>query len=190
MNPSESLFPVFLKLTGRKVVLVGGGTVATSKLGALLDTGAAVTVVAPQITRKIASSNAVIRRRGFEPADLNAAWLVVAAAPPAVNREVSRAAESRNLFVNAVDDPPNASVYLGGVVRRSGVTVAISTDGKAPALAGLIRQALDTLLPEKEVKRWLSVAQTQRATWTKDNVAIDQRRPLLLRALAGLYQDE
>ena len=93
------------------------------------------------------------------------------------------------MFVNAVDDPPNASVYLGGVVRRGGVTVAISTDGQAPALAGLVRQALEALLPEEEVPRWMSVARDQRAEWIATGVPMDRRRPLLLRALAGLYED-
>ena len=190
MDQTDPLFPVFLKLTGRRVVLVGGGAVATAKLGALLDAGATVTVVAPQITREIASSRVTIRQRMFEASDLNDAWLVVAAAPPQVNREVAKAAENRHLFINAVDDQPNASAYLGGIVRRGGVTVAISTDGNAPALAGLIRQALDALLPEKEVTRWMSLAQNERASWVSHTVPINRRRPLLLRALAGLYQDE
>ena len=67
-----------------------------------------------------------------------------AAAPSDVNGQVLTAAEARRVFVNAVDDPPNATAYAGGVVRRSGVTVAISTDGRAPALAGLLREALDS----------------------------------------------
>ena len=67
----------------------------------------------------------------------------MAAATPEVNRDVARLAEARHVFVNAVDDPPNATAYLGGVVRRDGVTLAISTAGHAPALAGLLREALD-----------------------------------------------
>ena len=189
MSAAGPLFPVFLKLADRPVVVVGGGAVATSKLGALVEAGARVTVVAPEVAPAIAGSGVTVRRRPFEASDLDDAWLVVAAAPPAVNHEVAAAAETRHLFVNAVDDPPNASVYLGGVVRRGGVTVAISSDGRAPALAGLIRQALETLLPEDEVARWLSVARDQRAEWVATGVPIDERRPLLLRALAGLYED-
>ena len=186
---SSTLFPVFLKLAGRPVVMVGGGPVATSKLGALSAAGARVTVVAPEVTSEIAASGVEIRRRAFEASDLDGAWLVVTAAPHAVNLEVSTAAEARRVFVNAVDDTANASAYLGGVVRRAGVTVAISTDGAAPALAGLIRQALEALLPEDEVERWVSVARDQRAVWVATGVPTDQRRPLLLRALAGLYED-
>ncbi len=73
---------------------------------------------------------------------------MVAAAPPDVNREVAAAAHPRGLFVNAVDDMENASAYMGAIVRRAGVTMAISTDGEAPALAGLMREALEALLPD------------------------------------------
>jgi len=189
MSAPAPLFPVFLKLTDRPVVIVGGGAVATTKLSALLAADARVTVVAPEVSRRIAESGVTIRCRRFEASDLDEAWLVVAAAPRAVNRAVAAAAEHRRVFVNAVDDPPNASAYLGGVVRQGGVTVAISTDGQAPALAGLIRQALETLLPEEEVKRWLSVARDERAAWIATGVPMEQRRPLLLRALESLYND-
>ena len=181
------LFPAFLKLRDRPVTVVGGGPVAASKLRALLDAGAGVTVVAPAVTAGIAASGAAVRRRPFRAADLDGAWLAVAAAPPEVNREVAAAAAERRLFVNAVDDPPNASLYLGGVVRRGGVTAAISTDGRAPALAGLIREALEALLPEDEVRRWLAAADGERAGGLARRVPMERRRPLLVRALAALY---
>ena len=186
---ATTLFPAFLKLTGRRVLVVGGGPVAASKLAALTDAGADIVVVAPEMVPEIRTAEAELVKRRFQPTDLDDAWMVVAAAPPEVNRDVAREAEARQLFVNAVDDPPNATVYLGGVVRRGGVTVAISTDGQAPALAGLIRQALEALLPEKEVARWLSTAQEPRRQWMAKEVPMDERRPLLLRALAGLYKD-
>jgi uroporphyrin-III C-methyltransferase/precorrin-2 dehydrogenase/sirohydrochlorin ferrochelatase len=183
------LFPAFLKLTNRPVTVVGGGPVAASKLRALLDAGARVTVVAPDVTDEIAGSGVAIRRRRFQASDLDGAWLVVAAAPADVNRAVALAAAGQRLFVNAVDDPRNASLYLGGVVRRGGVTAAISTDGRAPALAGLIREAIEALLPEDDVQRWLAVAAEQRAEWAAGHVPMERRRPLLLRALAALYDD-
>jgi len=186
---ATTLFPAFLKLTGRRVLVVGGGPVAASKLAALKAAGADIVVVAPEMVPEIRTAEAELVKRRFQPTDLDDTWMVVAAAPPEVNRDVAREAAARQLFVNAVDDPPNATVYLGGVVRRGGVTVAISTDGQAPALAGLIRQALEALLPEKEVARWLSTAQEQRRQWMANEVPMDERRPLLLRALAGLYED-
>ena len=183
------LFPAFLKLRDRPVTVVGGGPVAASKLRALLDAGADVTVVAPEVAAEIAGSGVAVRRRPFRASDLDGAWLAVAAAPPEVNREVAAAAAARRLFVNAVDDPANASLYLGGVVRRRGVTAAISTDGRAPALAGLIREAIEALLPEDEVGRWLAAAEAERAGWIAGRVPMERRRPLLVRALAALYGD-
>lgn len=183
------LFPAFLKLNGRRVVVVGGGPVAASKVRGLQEAGAEVTVVAPAIVEKIASTPGVtLIRRRFEPSDLDGAWLVVAAASPAVNREVARAAGDRQLFVNAVDDPPNASLYLGGVVRRGGATIAISTDGRAPAIAGLLREGLDAILPETDLERWLLESDRLRARWRQDDTPMEARRPELLDALIGLYE--
>ncbi|HUK33295.1 MAG TPA: NAD(P)-dependent oxidoreductase, partial [Vicinamibacterales bacterium] len=125
------LLPLFLNLEGRRVLLVGGGRVAAAKLQQLLAAGAAVDVVAPavveEIERTASSCGVQIERRPFAPADLDDAWLAVAAATPEVNREVAIAAEARRVFVNAVDDPANASAFLSGVIRREGVTLAVST---------------------------------------------------------------
>src|SRR4029079_14379928 len=107
------------------------------------------------------------------------------AATPEVNRQVAAAAEARRIFVNAVDDPPNATAYLGGVVRRDGVTVAISTSGEAPAIAGLLREGLDALL-SSDLAAWMATAREARAKWRPDGVPMAQRRPLLLEALNQL----
>jgi uroporphyrin-III C-methyltransferase/precorrin-2 dehydrogenase/sirohydrochlorin ferrochelatase len=182
------LLPVFLTLAGRRVLVVGGGPVAASKLRALLAAAADVTVVAPEVCPDIEAAGVTILRRRFAPSDLDAAWFVVAAAPPEVNRAVADAAAARRLFVNAVDDPAHASAFLGGVVRRDGVTLAISTDGHAPGLAGLLREALDAVLPN-EVGEWLNVARRERAAWRQAGIPMNERRPLLLRALNDLYKD-
>src|SRR5262245_11084981 len=107
-----ALFPVFLKLAGRSVLVVGGGDVAAAKVASLQRAGATITVVAPEICGAIARSVARVERRAFRPRDVDGRWLVVAAATPAVNAVVARAAERRRVFVNAVDDPANATVYL------------------------------------------------------------------------------
>jgi siroheme synthase-like protein len=180
------LLPIFLTLSGRRVLLVGGGPVAASKLRALLGAGARVRVVSPEVRPEIEQPGVSIERRAFAPSDLDDAWLVVAAAPPEVNRQVAEAAEHRRLFVNAVDDPANATAYLSGVVRRDGVTVAISTSGHAPGLAGLLREALDAVLPA-DMGEWMRVAREERAAWRRDSVPMDARRPLLLRALNRIY---
>jgi len=103
-----------------------------------------------------------------------------------VNREVAEAANARRIFVNAVDDPANATAFLSGVIRRDGVTIAISTSGDAPALTALLREALDAVLP-RDLSRWLAEARRQRAAWRRDGVAMEKRRPLLLEALNALY---
>jgi len=181
------LLPVFLNLAERRVVLVGGGRVAAAKLPALVSARAAVTVVAPEVDAQIARSRAAIVRRRFEPRDLDGAWLVVAAATREVNAQVARAAARRRVFVNAVDDPANASAFLGVVVRRDGVTIAISTNGDAPALSGLLREAIDAVLP-RQLGAWLDEARRQRVIWRRGNVPMEKRRPLLLRALNRLYR--
>lgn len=199
MQPDAPLYPVFLKLAGLPVVVVGGGTVAASKLDGLLDAGAHVTVVAtaigPAIRARAAAAStppgSAVRlvERAFTASDLDGARWVVAAATREVNREVAAAATARGLFVNAVDDVASASAYLGGVIRRGTAVVAISTGGLAPALAGLVREALEALLPD-DLERWIDVAAAERIGWRRAGTPIAERRPLLLRALGRIYRGD
>ena len=165
------LLPLFLKLAGRRVVLIGTGPVAAGKLDALVRAGAEVRIIHPD---------------AFQPADLDDAWLAVSAASVDTNRAVAAAAEARRIFVNAVVDPPNASAYLGGVIRRAGVTIAISTSGDAPALAGVLREGIDALLPP-DLDRWTECARDLRVAWKADGVPMEARRPQLVEALKRLY---
>ncbi|MCM2334872.1 MAG: uroporphyrinogen-III C-methyltransferase, partial [Anaeromyxobacteraceae bacterium] len=185
LAPAPDLAPLFLKLAGRRVVVVGGGPVAAAKVAALAGTGADLLVVAPEVRPEILASGARVERRPFRPEDLDGAWLVVAAAPPEVNRAVGAEAERRRVFVNAADDPRAATAYAGGVVRRGGVTVAISTDGRAPALAGLLREGIEALLPE-QVGAWVERAEALRAGWRAEGLPLAARRPRLLAALNEL----
>ncbi|HSD21480.1 MAG TPA: uroporphyrinogen-III C-methyltransferase [Anaeromyxobacter sp.] len=180
------LVPLFVKLAGRDVVVVGGGAMAALRVRQLSEAGARVTVVAPLVREDVAAGAAVVHRRAFRAADLDAAWLAVAAATPEVNREVAEAAEARRLLVNAVDDPETATAYTAGVVRRGDATVAISTGGRAPALAGLLREALDALLPG-DVASWVDTAEAERDGWKRARVPLATRRPLLLEKLNALY---
>jgi uroporphyrin-III C-methyltransferase / precorrin-2 dehydrogenase / sirohydrochlorin ferrochelatase len=167
-------------------VLVGGGSVAAAKLHALAATGARVRVVAPVVGEEIERAGVEVVKRGFVPSDLDGAWLAIAAATPEVNRAVAQAAESRRIFVNAVDDPANATAFLTGTVRRGGVTVAISTSGAAPAMASLLREALDAVLP-RDLAQWMETAGEQRKNWRRDAVPMPSRKPQLLQALNALY---
>lgn len=169
-------------------MLVGAGPVGASKLAALLAAGADVRVIAPDVHPDVASAPVTIERRAFTPADLDDAWLVVAAATPEVNRAVADAAQLRRLFVNAVDDPANASLYLGGVVRRDGVTIAISTSGEAPAIAGLLREGIDAMLPH-DLDQWMETARVERLAWRREGIPMEARRQKLLDALNRLYSE-
>src|SRR5262245_9477150 len=106
------LLPLFLNVSGRSVALVGGGRVAAAKLQHLVAVGARIRVIAPEMCPAIATRrhpHLELVHREFVPSDLDEVWLAVAAATPAVNAEVAAAAETRRVFVNAVDDPANAS---------------------------------------------------------------------------------
>ncbi|HEY6098423.1 MAG TPA: bifunctional precorrin-2 dehydrogenase/sirohydrochlorin ferrochelatase, partial [Anaeromyxobacter sp.] len=180
------LVPLFVKLAVRDVLVVGGGAMAAVRVRQLVHAGARVTVVAPEIRAEVARAAAVVLRRPFRPSDLDGAWFAVAAATPEVNREVAVAAEARRVLVNAVDDPETATAYTGGIVRRGEATVAISTGGRAPALAALLREAIDAVLP-RELDGWIAAAEAERPAWKRDRTPLATRRPLLLRKLNALY---
>jgi siroheme synthase-like protein len=188
VTPADALprLPVFLRFDHRRVVVIGGGAVAASKIPALLAAGADVTVIAPSISGDIDRSRVRTLERAFTASDLDGAWFATAAATPDVNREVREAAEDRGIFVNAVDDPGNATAYLGGTIARGGVTVAISTHGEAPALAGLLREAFDELVPA-DIGTWAKRAGELRRRQRAEGVPMAARRPQLLDALNRLY---
>ena len=161
-----SLFPIFLKLENRAVVVVGGGVVAEGKIPALLEAGARVRVIAPEITQTIARWSEQRKlewhARKFEPGDLAGATLVVAAtSAPGVNEAVFREADRLGIFCNAVDDIRHCHFYYGSIVQRGDLQIAISTNGKSPALAQRLRKELEAQFgPEYE--QWLEWLGTAR----------------------------
>jgi uroporphyrin-III C-methyltransferase/precorrin-2 dehydrogenase/sirohydrochlorin ferrochelatase len=185
---ARQLFPAFLDLVGRRVVIIGGGPVAASKAPRLLEAGAHVVVIAPEVVFELEQLPVEIHRRPFRPSDLEGAWYVVSAAPSDVNRAVVRAAATRGIFVNAVDDPRHATAFAGSGFRRGPVTVAMSTGGEAPALARVLREALEKLIGP-DVQDWTALAATLREDWRREGVPIEQRRDALLEALADLHRE-
>ena len=154
-----SLFPMFLKLEGRPVVVVGGGRVAEGKISGLLEAGARLRVVAPVVTPKIAESARLAQVRWsaktFAPEDLDGAVLAIAAtSAPGVNEAVFHAAEAREILCNAVDDVQHCHFYYGAVVHRGDLQIAISTNGKSPALAQRLRQELEMQF-SSQYEAWL-----------------------------------
>lgn len=183
------LYPLFLKLHDRPVLVVGGGTVGGQKALALVRAGARVTVVAPragtQVTEAAAAGWLHWEARRFAPADVDAVCLVIAATgDPEVNAEVARCGAAARLFVNSVDDPDNASAYSAAVLDRGPVTVAFSTGGRAPALARMLRDLVAAVLPkEAELLTWVARAEQLRRAWRSAGVPIERRYSKLLREL-------
>jgi siroheme synthase-like protein len=180
------LFPLFLKLGERDVLVVGAGKVAERKIHELVAAGARVRVVAPRATRAIAgmakSRKLSLARRPFEERDLDRAWLVVAATRDApLQARIARACDARRVFVLAVDDPARSTAYSGSVVRRGAYTVALSSSGATPALTRLLRELLEQALPEP---RWVEAAQRLRRAWRRDGTAMESRFGDLVRAFA------
>jgi len=179
-------FPLFLSLEGREVLVVGGGRVALDKARRLRAAGAHVRVVAISVCEELRSVAHEINERAFEDRDVDGAWLVFAAATPAVNRAVRRSADARRTFIVSVDDVESCTAFGAATFERGGVTVALSSGGRAPALVALLRRALEAVIPN-DIERWNELARQQRHQWKADGVAMEARRPLLLRALIEMY---
>ncbi|MDH0350812.1 siroheme synthase CysG [Aeromonas caviae] len=145
--------PIFCRLDNKPVLLVGGGEVAERKARLLLDAGAQLTVVAPELDPELAelATNGTIEWLAgeFAPAQLTGKWLVVAATDRReVNALVYQSANQARIFANVVDDPKRSSFIMPSIIDRSPLMVAISSGGKAPVLARLLREKLEALLPQ------------------------------------------
>ena len=143
----KSLFPAFLKLDGRPVLVVGAGKVAEQKINGLLATGARITVVAIEarhVREWALEGSLTLYQRAFRPADLDGMFLaVVATSSREVNRLVYREAQRRRVLCNVVDVPELCDFLYPAVVRRGGLQIAISTSGQSPSLAQRIRRQLE-----------------------------------------------
>lgn len=142
------LFPLFLKLEGRRCLVVGAGRVAESKIESLVRCGANVRVVAPQATETVrtmaAAGSIVWQQRDYEPDDLRGAFLVVAAtSSPELHTKIFEQAQREGVLCNAVDEPERCDFYYPAVVRRGPLQIAVSTGGLFPGLAQRLRQQLE-----------------------------------------------
>ena len=177
------MFPIFLKLEGRRCLVVGAGTIAEGKIRGLLDAGASVQVVAPEAVaqiQKLAFDGVLTwNPRRFELHDLDGKVLVITATSSAeVNGQVFRAARERNVLCNSVDDPENCDFYYGAVVNRGDLQIAISTNGQSPALAQRLRQELEEQFGP-EYAEWVAELGEAREQLTAKKIAVEPRRKLL-----------
>ena len=145
-------YPVNLVLEGRPVLVVGGGAVAVGKVTGLLEAGAVVTVIAPEVRDEIAGLGVAVHRRRYEPGDVKGYRLVVVAVDdPAVAQAVHDDAEAAGILVNSADDPARCTFTLPSRFRRGDLLVAVSTGGRSPALAAWLRRRLEAEIgPEYE----------------------------------------
>ncbi|HEV8583517.1 MAG TPA: bifunctional precorrin-2 dehydrogenase/sirohydrochlorin ferrochelatase [Methylomirabilota bacterium] len=144
-------FPAFLDLRGRRCLVVGGGAIAERKVAGLLECGARVTVVSPALVPELASLAAAARiehrARGFLKRDARGCVLVISATGVAsVDDAVAQAARRHGALVNAVDRPARCDFIYGSVLRRGELQIAVSTGGRAPALAREIRRRLEPVV--------------------------------------------
>ncbi len=142
-----NFYPVFLNLTGRRCVIIGGGQIAEGKISKLLDSGAKIIVISPDATQGIRGfaerGEIEFQLRKYQPGDLDGAFIVIAATNDrVVNQEIFEEAEKQGILLNAVDDMPRCSFIAPSIVERGPVTIAISTGGASPALARKLRETL------------------------------------------------
>jgi precorrin-2 dehydrogenase len=178
-----SLFPVFLKLMHRPCLVVGAGRVGEPKIASLLAAEAAVRVVAPEATEAVRQWARTGRLdwqpRCFEPGDLDGNFLVVVATPwRELNDSIYREAQQRGVLCNVVDDPPRCDFHYPAVVNRGELQIAISTNGRSPALAQRLRRELEQQFgPEYEA--WLEALGRKRQGLFALAIDSEERRRLL-----------
>lgn len=181
-----SLFPMFLKLEGRRCVVVGGGEIARQKITGLLEAGADLLVVAPRANdaiREMADAGRLRwEQREFEARDLDSITLVISAtADRSLNGSIFRLAADRGVLCNAVDEPEHCDFYYPSVVRRGDLQIAISTNGNSPALAQRLRVELESRFPP-EYETWMRWLGRIRAGLFRRRMDAPKRTQLLHRA--------
>ena len=184
----ERLFPIYLKLRGRQVLVVGGGSVAEGKIQGLLDTGASVRVVALEASQRVrewaAAGLLALAERAFAIQDLNGVFLVVVATGAApVGELVFLEAQARGILANVVDVPGQCDFFYPAIVRRGDLQIAISTSGRSPSLAQRLRQQLERQLGQGYAA-WLEELGETRRQVLGSSLPPQQKR-FLLQSLAS-----
>jgi precorrin-2 dehydrogenase / sirohydrochlorin ferrochelatase len=183
-----SLFPMFLKLDGKRCLVVGAGKVGEPKISGLVDTGALVHVVAIDASAAVREWDETgkidLELRAFEPDDLDGKVLAVIATPSnSLNQRIYREAKQRGVLCNVVDVPEYCDFFYPAVVRRGDLQIAISTGGQSPSLAQKLRQQLERQFGP-EYSGWVEqLGETRRLILASD---LDKERKLeLLHSLAS-----
>lgn len=141
----EQLYPINLRLAGRRVLVVGGGNVAEEKVRTLVPCDARIDVVAPSIRESLASMSGVVtHHRPYRSGEVGLYRMAITATDdPQVNQQVFDEGESAGVWVNSADDPDNCAFTLPSRVRRNDLLVSFSTRGRSPALSTWLRRRFD-----------------------------------------------
>jgi precorrin-2 dehydrogenase/sirohydrochlorin ferrochelatase len=156
---NTNLFPLFLKLEGKRCVVVGAGPIGLEKVESLLRCGARIQVIAPEAIERVQELNTAGEiewlARNYQPEDVAGCELIIAATNDhEVNRSVFEEASRRDILCNTADDPPLCDFFFGSIVHRGALQIAISTAGESPAVAQRLRREIDALLPQ-DLGPWL-----------------------------------
>lgn len=185
-----ALFPAFLKLAGRRCLVVGAGRIAEDKISSLLLSGGDVHVVARTATPRVRAwareKKIKLNLRTFRPGDLAGVFLVVAAtSSPALHKTIYGLARRRGILCNVVDDPGHCDFYYGAVVRRGDLQIAISTGGHSPALAQRLRKQLSREFGPEYVA-WLGkIGEVRKQLFANKKLSATRRKAVLHRLASG-----
>ncbi len=179
------MLAVHLDVTGKLVLVVGGGPVGQRKARTLLDAGARVRLVALEVRPRDLDHPALTwLQEPFRSEHLIEVALVVTAASPEIDAEVARQARERGLWVNAAGDPEAGDLYFPATIQRGRLLVTVGTSGAAPSLAARVRDDLEAHLPES-LATWLDLLEEMRCL-AQETIADPDRRRALARELAAL----
>jgi precorrin-2 dehydrogenase / sirohydrochlorin ferrochelatase len=184
----SSLFPMFMKLEGKRCLVVGAGNVGEPKIGSLIDAGARVRVIALQASETVQNwaqaGKITLELRAFVDEDLDGAFLaVVATASRALNGSIYRETQRRGVLCNVVDVPEYCDFYYPAVVRRGDLQIAISTNGQSPSLSQKLRQQLERQFGPGYAEWVKELGETRRLVLASD---LDpERKRELLHSLAS-----
>lgn len=178
-----ALFPMFVKLEGRRCLVVGAGNVGEPKIGALLDTGAQIRVIAREASDTVSSwwreGKIDLALREFSAGDLDGIFLaIVATASRELNGSIYREAQRQGVLCNVVDDPEYCDFYYPAVVRRGDLQIAISTAGQSPSLAQRLRLQLERQFPPSYAEWVAELGETRRQV-RASNLDPETKRELL-----------
>lgn len=186
-------YPIFLNLTGKNCLVIGGGQVAARKVQSLLDCGAQVEVISPALTDSLQTMQThgafIWTKREFLPGDEKGRFLLFAATGDrALNRQVAELCWKEPCFFNAVDDPEACDFYVPAVIRQGSVAAAVSTTGASPLFAAFLRDEMTGIISE-EAGKMAAILESTRERTRKAKVPYATKKKMYQEILAMNWRE-